>query len=108
MFTPIRPIVLFLLITEIVVSLIGKKGLYTFQDTVANIGTGIGNQCVNLAVVFLVMKFYGWLQFAPWQIPETWYYGIVPLVISDFVFYWFHRTGHSLKSLGCRHAAPFE
>lgn len=100
----ITPIVLFLLITEIVVSLIGKKGLYTFQDTVANIGTGIGNQCVNLAVVFLVMKFYGWLwQFAPWQIPETWYYGIVLLVISDFVFYWFHRTGHSLNIFWAAH-----
>ena len=56
----ITPIVLLLLIAEILVSLIGKKRLYTFQDTVANIGTGIGNQCVNLAVVFLGANLKSW------------------------------------------------
>jgi alkylglycerol monooxygenase len=100
----ITPIVLLLLITEILVSVLGKKRLYTFQDTVANIGTGIGNQCVNLAVVFLVMKWYGWLwQFAPWRVPETWYYGLLLLLISDFIFYWFHRIGHTLNIFWAAH-----
>lgn len=100
----ITPIVLLLLLAEILVSVIGKKKLYTFQDTVANIGTGIGNQCVNLAVVFLVMKFYGWLwTIAPWHIPDKWYYGVLLLFISDFVFYWFHRTGHSLNIFWAAH-----
>jgi alkylglycerol monooxygenase len=100
----ITPIVLLLLFAEILVSLIGKKGLYTFQDTVANIGTGIGNQCVNLAVVFLVMKWYGWLwQFAPWQVPETWYYAFLLLLLQDFIFYWFHRVGHSLNIFWAAH-----
>ncbi len=100
----ITPIVLLLLIAEVLVSIIGKKKLYTFQDTVANIGTGIGNQCVNLAVVFLVMKWYGWLwQFAPWQVPITWYYVLLLLLIQDFVFYWFHRIGHTLNIFWAAH-----
>jgi alkylglycerol monooxygenase len=100
----ITPIVLLLLIAEILFSVIGKKKLYTFQDTVANIGTGIGNQCVNLAVVFLVMKWYGWLwQFAPWHIPETWYYALLLLFIQDFIFYWFHRIGHTLNIFWAAH-----
>jgi alkylglycerol monooxygenase len=100
----ITPIVLLLLFAEILVSLIGKKKLYTFQDTVANIGTGIGNQCVNLAVVFLVLKWYGWLwQFAPWQVPITWYSVILLLLIQDFVFYWFHRIGHTLNIFWAAH-----
>jgi alkylglycerol monooxygenase len=100
----ITPIVLLLLLIEVLVSVIGKKKLYTFQDTVANIGTGIGNQCVNLAVVFLVMKWYGWLwQFAPWQVPVTWYYVILLLLIQDFVFYWFHRIGHTLNIFWAAH-----
>lgn len=100
----ITPIVLFLLIAEILVSVIGKKKVYGFQDTVANIGTGIGNQCVNLAVVFLVMKWYGWLwQFAPWQVPETWYWVLVLLLLQDFIFYWFHRIGHTLNIFWAAH-----
>lgn len=100
----ITPIVLVLLFAEIIVSIVGKKKLYTFQDTVANIGTGIGNQCVNLAVVFLVMKWYGWLwQFAPWQVPITWYTVIMLLLIQDFVFYWFHRIGHTLNIFWAAH-----
>lgn len=100
----ITPIVLLLLVAEIIVSLVGKKGLYTFQDTVANIGTGIGNQCVNLAVVVLVMKWYGWLyDLTPLRVPETWYWGVVLLLLQDFVFYWFHRIGHTLNIFWAAH-----
>ena len=100
----ITPIVLFLLLAEILVNLVGKKGLYQFQDTVANIGTGIGNQCVNLAVVVLVMKWYGWLYtFAPWEVPFTWYYAFLLLLLQDFIFYWFHRIGHTLNIFWAAH-----
>jgi alkylglycerol monooxygenase len=100
----ITPIVVLLLLLEIIVSVRGKKGLYNFQDTIANLGTGIGNQCINLAVAFLVYKWYGWLhQFAPWTIPTTWYSMLGLLIISDFIFYWFHRTGHRVNIFWAAH-----
>ncbi len=68
-YTFITPIVLVLLLAEIIYSVRTKKPYYNFQDTITNLATGIGNQCVNLAVAFFVFKWYGWLyQFAPWQI----------------------------------------
>ena len=100
----ITPIVVLLLIFEIVYSAVARKGVYSFQDTIANLGTGIGNQCVNLAVAFFVYKWYGWLyQFAPWQVPTTWYSMLGLLIISDFVFYWFHRTGHRVNVFWAAH-----
>ena len=100
----ITPIVVALLLFEIVYSAIARKGVYTFQDTITNLGTGIGNQCVNLAVAFFVYKWYGWLyQFAPWQVPATWYSMLGLLIISDFVFYWFHRTGHRVNVFWAAH-----
>ena len=60
-YTFIAPIVMVLLIAEIIYSVKTKNGLYNFQDTVTNLATGIGNQCVNLAVAFFVYKWYGWL-----------------------------------------------
>ncbi len=100
----ITPIVLFLLILEIIFCVRSKNGYYSFQDTITNLGTGIGNQCVNLAVAFFVYKWYGWLyQFAPWQIPPTWYYLILLLLLQDFIFYWFHRIGHTINIFWAAH-----
>ena len=100
----ITPIVVALLLFEIIYSVRTRKGVYNFQDTIANLGTGIGNQCINLAVAFFVYKFYGWLhQFAPWQIPTTWYSMLGLLILSDFIFYWFHRTGHRVNIFWAAH-----
>lgn len=100
----ITPIVLILLVAEIIYSVKAKNGLYPFQDTVTNLATGIGNQCVNLAVAFFVYKWYGWLyQFAPWQIPPTWYFLLLLLLLQDFIFYWFHRIGHTINIFWAAH-----
>lgn len=103
-YTFITPIVLILLIAEIVYSVVGNKKLYSFQDTITNLGTGIGNQCVNLAVAFFVFKWYGWIDAQiPWNIEATWYSLIILLLLQDFVFYWFHRMGHTINIFWAAH-----
>ena len=100
----ITPLVLLLLLAEVLYSHFSGKKLYSFQDTIANLGTGIGNQCVNLAVAYFVFKFYGFLyQFAPYKFEAVWYNFILLLVIQDFVFYWFHRVGHSVNIFWAAH-----
>ncbi|PWJ38590.1 sterol desaturase family protein [Sediminitomix flava] len=102
----VTPIVVLLLVLEIIYSAKTKNGKYPFQDTVTNLGTGIGNQCINLAVAFFVYKWYGWLyELAPIQIPITWYTLILLLLLQDFVFYWFHRIGHSVNIFWAAHMA---
>ena len=100
----ITPLVLLLLFLEIGYSVYKQNGIYNFQDTITNLGTGIGNQCVNLGVAFFVFKFYGFIyQYIPWKVPNTWYFLLLLLVIQDFVFYWFHRTGHTLHIFWAAH-----
>jgi alkylglycerol monooxygenase len=102
----IIPATLLLLILEILYDYFKKDSqLYSFQDTISNLGTGIGNQCINIAVLFFIVdKFYPWVQqFAPWQVESTWYNILLLLVISDFVFYWFHRTGHKVNVFWAAH-----
>lgn len=100
----ITPLVLILLISEILYSIVWRKEYYSFQDTIANLATGIGNQCINLGVAFFVYKFYGFLyQFAPFKFQAVWYNYILLLVLQDFVFYWFHRTGHSINIFWAAH-----
>lgn len=100
----ITPLVILLLLLEIIVTWRLRNGKYPFQDTVTNLGTGIANQCVNLAVAFFVYKWYGFLhEITPFHIPFTWYTGILLLLLQDFVFYWFHRLGHTINIFWAAH-----
>lgn len=102
----ITPIVVTLLVLEIIYSIRVKNGKYPFQDTITNLGTGIGNQCINLGVAFFVYKWYGWLyEITPLYIPLTWYTLILLLLLQDFIFYWFHRAGHTINIFWAAHMA---
>lgn len=101
----ITPIVLLLLIAEVIYCRIKNNGIYPYQDSVANIATAIGNQCIGLAVAYYVYHVYGWInQFAPYHFSNAWYNYVILLIISDFVFYWFHRAGHSINIFWAAHS----
>jgi len=36
-------------------------------------------------------------------VPVTWYYVLLLLLIQDFIFYWFHRIGHTLNIFWAAH-----
>ncbi|PWJ44031.1 sterol desaturase family protein [Sediminitomix flava] len=99
------PIILGLLILEIVYCLWKKNGYYKFQDTVANIGTAIGNQSVNLVVAAVILKSFEWLHsnYAYFKIENTWWSLALLLLLIDFLFYWFHRLGHTINLFWAAH-----
>ncbi|WKK79833.2 sterol desaturase family protein [Marivirga arenosa] len=105
-YTYITPIVVLLFLIEIIITLRFQKKNYPFQDTITNLGTGIGNQCINLAVAFFVYKWYGFLfELTPFRIEVTWYTMVLLLLLQDFIFYWFHRLGHSINIFWAAHMA---
>lgn len=101
----ITPIILGLLLFEIIYCYVAKKNYYSFQDTIANIATAIGNQCVNLVVAVFVFKLYGWIydNIRIFTIENTWYWNLLLLLFIDFLFYWFHRFGHEINILWAAH-----
>ena len=100
----IIPIVVLLLLAEIIVTWRLQNGKYPFQDTVTNLGTGIANQCVNLAVAFFVYKWYGFIHgLTPFSIELSWWSGILLLLLQDFIFYRFHRLGHTINIFWAAH-----
>ncbi len=102
----ITPIVVLLFLLEIIITVRFQKKNYPFQDTMTNLGTGIGNQCINLAVAFFVYKWYGFLyELTPLRIEATWFTLIILLLLQDFIFYWFHRLGHSMNIFWAAHMA---
>jgi alkylglycerol monooxygenase len=100
----LTPFVVLLLIAEILYCWLWQKAYIRFTDAVANMGTAIGNQCVNVFVATLVIWSYGYLyRLTPFKIETTVVSFLVLLVLFDFLFYWFHRWGHSVNILWAAH-----
>lgn len=100
----ITPIVVVLILLEMVYCFATKKDYIKFSDAITNLGTALGNQCVNLFVAYLVVEGFGWLyQFRFFTIPTTLTNFLILLVLFDFLFYWFHRHNHTINILWAAH-----
>lgn len=102
----VSPAILALVLAEFLYCLHQRNGYYAFEDSIANFGTAIGQQCTNVLVAFLMFLGFDWIErrFGLLEIepgPLSWallYLGV------DFLFYWFHRAGHSLNLFWAAHA----
>lgn len=101
----LTPIALTLLLLEVLYNFIFKKKLMNFADSITNLGTALLNQCTNLLVAVIVYKSFGWLNgnFAFYAIENTLLNFCLLLILFDFLFYWFHRFGHSINILWAAH-----
>lgn len=98
------PLMLAGMFLELAYSTLFRKGLYNFQDFVTNVGLDVGGKMIYFAMAILVFNYYTWWAgFIPWEIPDTWYTWAILFVLSDFVFYWFHRANHSINILWALH-----
>ncbi len=103
----LTPLAIFFILLEIGFCLYYKKKYISFPEAIANFGTALGNQTVNVLVAAGVYETYGWL----WKnhrfidnIPVTWYNLLFLLLGIDFIFYWVHRWGHSLNIMWAAHS----
>lgn len=101
----ITPVVLVFILLEITVDLIQRKRRISFQEAIANMGTAIANQTVNVLIMLAVYETYGWLyQYRFFTMPFTWYTALLLLLCIDFIFYWVHRWGHEINILWAAHS----
>jgi sterol desaturase/sphingolipid hydroxylase (fatty acid hydroxylase superfamily) len=99
------PLILVLVAAEFVYCLVKKNGYYKFQDSMADIGTGILNQFMNLFVFYLVINFFEYLyhNVAFFKLEATTTNYIILFFLIDFLFYWFHRIGHTYHLFWAAH-----
>ncbi len=106
-YTFLTPIAIGLIVVELVYCWFARKDHYTFQESVANFGTALGNQTTNVLVAFFVYVSYGflWDKFHIFEINmNQWWNWFVLLIGIDFLFYWFHRWGHEINILWAAHS----
>lgn len=102
----LTPLALLFVALEMVFSWYYRKGYISFQEAVANFGTALGNQTVNVLVAAGVYVVYGylWENFRLFTIELNFWTFVLLLLGVDFVFYWVHRWGHAINIMWAAHS----
>src|SRR5690349_15357317 len=103
----LTPIALGFILIEIALCWCYKKKYISFQEAVANFGTALGNQTMNVLVAAGVYVVYGYL----WEnfrivdnLPMNPITFLLLLLGIDFIFYWVHRWGHHVNIMWAAHS----
>lgn len=99
------PIFFLLIGIEFLIGYVKKRKLYRFNDALANINLGIGQQTIGIAMK--VVLGFGYLFIYEnariFDLEHT-TLNIVLLVLGvDFFYYWFHRASHQINFLWAAH-----
>ncbi len=102
----LTPIALVFIALEMLFCWLYKKDYISFPEAVANFGTALGNQTMNVLVAAGVYVVYGylWENFRLFTIELNVWTFILLLLGVDFVFYWVHRWGHSINIMWAAHS----
>ena len=90
---------------ELVYSTIKGLKLYRFNDTITNIGLGVGQQVTGIFMkgTLFFGYLYLWENFRVWS-PESSALNWFLLFLGvDFFYYWFHRMSHEINALWAAH-----
>ncbi|RFM29708.1 sterol desaturase family protein [Deminuibacter soli] len=78
-----------------------RKGLpfYHFTESVANINTGIAERLSDVFTSLLFFYFFRYLyvHFAFFHLQATWYNWLLLFLLTDLVWYWYHRLAHEIN-----------
>lgn len=90
---------------EAVVARKGKKNLFDFNSSIANISVGILERLMNLFISasFISVFYYIYEQYRVFDIPLNIYVWIILLLMTDLVWYWYHRLSHEINIFWAAH-----
>jgi alkylglycerol monooxygenase len=86
--------------------LVGGRKLYRLNDSIADLGNGIGQQVVAIPLTLLLILIYNWLYEKtaltplPRSNPWSW---IVAFFLVDLAYYCFHRASHRVSIIWATH-----
>lgn len=93
------PIFFLLMAVEVVYDYVKQRKLYRLSDAVSNISCGIVEQLTGLfAKIFTVAAYHFiFVNFAIFELENTWYWLVLAFLGVDFFYYWAHRMSHQVN-----------
>ncbi len=85
----------------------GELG-FAGRDTATSLAMGLGSLgwdlLWSLPIAVANGLLFGWLyDLTPWTVPMTWQWIVVAVFVTDFFYYWSHRTHHRVRILWASH-----
>ncbi len=99
-------IVLFFIAAEYIYAIYNKRNdVFQYGNFISNLSVGI---CERLTSLFVASSFYGiynyiYTNYAIFEITPNWVAWILLLLITDFIWYWYHRLGHEVNFFWAAH-----
>ncbi|MEO5905953.1 MAG: sterol desaturase family protein [Saprospiraceae bacterium] len=101
------PLFILAIFVEYQISKKRKKSTYNKSDLMANLGNGVGDILLGGLATSYTGTFYYFIYHlcAPWRMEYLGFSGlgfsiaiwIMAILADDFIYYWFHRTSHTIR-----------
>lgn len=98
--------VLCILLAEIWMQRKRKIALYNVADTVTNVSCGMSDRLFSLffdGAQYVIWSTIG-NRFGLFSVPQGWVGVVLCLLVTDFIWYWYHRLGHEVRFLWAVHS----
>src|SRR4051812_47348330 len=100
------PVFFLLIAAEIGVAWAKGMSVYRFNDSITDLGCGIGSQVTGVFVKGAMLAGYAWL-FEHYRFVAFADGSLVPWVVAffgvDFAYYWWHRLSHEVAFMWAIH-----
>lgn len=82
-----------------------KSEIFKYESSIANISIGIAERLLNLFISASFYSLFYWVykNHALLSIPNTWWVWVLLILVTDLVWYWYHRLGHQVNFLWAAH-----
>lgn len=99
------PLFIGLMLLEYWVSIKQKKQLFQFNEAIANINVGIGERLSDVLTTGAFFYVFTWIHqhFALFSIPSTIFTWVFLFLLTDLLWYWYHRFGHEVNIFWSAH-----
>lgn len=93
------PLFIFFMLLEYWVSVKKGKVVYHFNEAVANLNVGIGERLSDLLTTGAFFYVFSWVHrhFALFTIPASLFTWVLLFLLTDLIWYWYHRFGHEVN-----------
>lgn len=99
------PLFISLMYLEYRVSIRQQQQRFHFEEVIANLNVGIAERLADLFTTGLFYFVFRWLyeHGRLMTLPATWWSFALLLLVTDFIWYWYHRLGHEVNILWAAH-----
>ncbi|HMI01212.1 MAG TPA: sterol desaturase family protein [Pedobacter sp.] len=82
-----------------------KTDVFKYESSISNLSIGIAERLLNLFISASFYNLFYWIyqNYAMFNIPNTWWVWILLILVTDLVWYWYHRLCHQVNFLWAAH-----